>query len=93
MASMVITVGSFTKSKTISNGDLSRFLTAYMGIYGQVPVTPPTEPPTFRDMTQQETFDKFANGLYQGMMDAVKNQEKAAAAKTAADAIQPISIA
>ncbi len=90
MATLTITVGSFTKSKTISNADLSRYLTAYMGIYGQVPVTPATVPPTFRDMTQQETFDKFADGLYQGMIDAVKNQEKTMAAKSAADAITPI---
>jgi hypothetical protein len=83
MANISITVGAFTATKTVSNTDLSRLLSAYQTIYGQVPVDANAVPIVYRDMTSQETFDKFANGLFQGIVANIKRAEQTIAANTA----------
>ncbi len=79
MATISITVASFTASKTISGADALRLLAAYRTLYGQVP-SGPADPVThivpMRDMTDQECFDKFAAGMLAGIVDNVKKAEQ-----------------
>lgn len=92
MATISITVGAFTASKTVSTNDLNRLLAAYRTIYGQVPVDPSASPVVMRDMTNQETFDKFSSGLLQGMVDAVKRAEQQVASQSAITAVTSITL-
>ena len=92
MATVSITVGPFTISKTVSAGDLTRLVAAYKVIYGQVPVDPGAIPIVLRDMTDQETFNKFAGGILQGMVNAVKGAEQQVASQAAVTAVTSISM-
>jgi len=96
MAIIGIQIGSFTASKTVSAGDLTRVLNAYKTIYGQVPSGPPdpvTNITPMRDMTDQETFNKFSSGLLQGMINAVKQTEQQVAAQAAVTVVTSITMA
>jgi hypothetical protein len=69
--------GVTQRSKTISAGDLTRVLNAYKTIAGQVP---DVTPGTFRDRTNQEVFDWFADKLIDRIKEDVRNIERDTAA-------------
>lgn len=78
MATITLTATGLTsRAKTISAADTTRLLNAYRTIYGQVP----DGLGGFRDRTDQEIFNTFADGIYQYMQEAVRNVERDAAAK------------
>lgn len=79
MATLSLTFGSFTASKTISAGDLTRLLDAYKKNYGQIP----DGAGGMRDMTNQELFDTFAAGFFSGIVNAVKSVESETACAAA----------
>lgn len=83
MATLTFSATGLTpRSKTISAGDVTRVLTAYKNIAGQVP---DVTPGTFRDRTNQEIMDWFADKLFDRMKEDVRNIERDAAAKVVAD--------
>lgn len=79
---------TYTAQKTLAGADLVRLLKAYRTLYGQVSDGTPTG---MRDMTDQETFNKFSAGLLQGVIDNVLNAEKQAA-QAAITPVVPISL-
>lgn len=83
MATLTFSATGLTaRSKTISAGDVTRVLTAYKTIAGQVP---DVTPGTFRDRTNQEIMDWFADKLFDRMKEDVRNIERDIAAKTVVD--------
>lgn len=83
MATITLTATGLTaRSKTISAGDVTRVLNAYKSIAGQVP---DVNPGTFRDRTNQEILDWFADKLFDRMREDVRNIERDTVAKTVVD--------
>lgn len=98
MATLSIAFGSFTKSKTIAAADVTRLVNAIKDRY---PINVPAvlnpdgtvqTPATTRPPTNQEAFDLFADGYFQGLINSVHAYERAAAAKAPQDAIIPIPL-
>jgi hypothetical protein len=87
MASITLTIGTFTTTKTIPPADLTRLLTAMKTHYGQV-----VENGVPRDRTNQELFDLWAAGTLQALRDIAKRVEQEAAKATAAAGVADISL-
>lgn len=87
MATLTMTIGSFTASKTIAANDLTRLLNAYKTVYGQVPVDPTATSIVMKDLTNQEVFDKFSQGFFQSIVNQIKSAEQQLASQTAAQAV------
>lgn len=75
MATIAITVGPQTKSKTISAPDVQRALNALRKFYGQVN----NGSGVLRDLTDAEVFDLWSNEALKTLTDRVLLIEGAAA--------------
>lgn len=84
MATISLTATGLTaRTKTISAGDTTRLLAAYGSIAGQIALG--TVPETYRNRTNQEILDWFADKLFDRMKEDVRNIERDTAAKTVTD--------
>jgi hypothetical protein len=83
MATISITLGTETRSKTITAAHLLRFVSAYRAIYGQVP----NGAGGMRDRTDAEVATAICEGIFNGWKAAVLQHEKDVAA-AAAEATQ-----
>lgn len=79
MASITLTIGSLTTTKTISTADLNRVVAAFKARYGA-------------SLTNQQAFDIWAAGSLASLQDIVRNEEIAASNAATAAAFVPVSI-
>lgn len=87
MATITITASGLTaRSKTISTAHTTRLLAAYRVRYGQVS----DGAGGMRDMTDQEVFNAFADGLFRGMIGVVRSAEDEVAVRTAKAGVSDI---
>lgn len=88
MANITLTMGALTVTKTVSTADLQRIIDTYKANYGQVS----GGAGGLRDMTNQELFDAFSAGFFNGLIGAVTSHEGDIAAASARAAIMPIVV-
>ena len=88
---VVAGANTFTHLRTVSAAHLVRLLAAYRGILGQVP-DEEGEPGDMRDMTDEETAEAWAVGLFNGTKANVLNFERGAAGQSAAAAVAEITL-
>lgn len=62
MATITLTIGTFTRTATISATDLNRVVAAFKSRYGAV-------------LTNQQAFDIWADGTVQALRDIVRGEE------------------
>jgi len=87
---VVAGANTYTKTKTITNAQATRFIAAYRVLYGQFQGPAVGDPPVLpapRPYTDAEVADMWIDGLIAGTMGNIKNVESSIAAKTASDAI------
>lgn len=65
MASITLTIGTLTRTSTISTADLNRVIAAMKSRYGAA-------------LTNQQAFDIWADGSMQALRDIVRGEELAA---------------
>lgn len=75
MASLTYTLGSQSRTFTLSAGDVTRAITAMKSRYGQI-----TENGTPRDRTNAELFDMWAVENMRALKQIVADEERRAAA-------------
>jgi hypothetical protein len=79
MATISITLGPETRSKTITAAHLTRFVTAFRAIYGKVS----DGAGGMRDRTDAEVATAVCEGIFKGWQAAVLRYEKDVAARAA----------
>lgn len=67
----IAATGVTTRSKTISTNDTQRLLNAFRKVYGQVS----DGAGGMRDMTDQEIFNRFADGVFESFITTTYNAE------------------
>jgi hypothetical protein len=88
MATISITLGPETRSKTITAAHLTRFVTAFRAIYGPVP----NGSGGMRDRTDAEVATAICDGLFNAWKAAVLSYEKDVAAKAAEATQTPLTL-
>lgn len=83
MATLLVTIGSQSSSKTISNADITRLLEAAKKRYGQV-----TDAGVLRDRTNAEVFDLVVGEFHTALKSIVLSEE----ARVASQAIVSIAL-
>jgi hypothetical protein len=83
MASFTITVGPHTVTKTVSAGDLTRFVAAIRGTYATA-----AEPLATDALAAAKYFDQ----VFAGAKDLTKRFEREAARETAGNAVTDIAL-
>jgi major membrane immunogen (membrane-anchored lipoprotein) len=76
------------RKATMNDASMTKVLNAYKANYGQIK---DEDSGVMRDMTDDEVTDKIFDGILQGLVNAGDAQAKIVAAKTASDAVTPIS--
>ncbi len=79
MATITFTIGSLTKSWTITSGDLNRLVESLKGQYGA-------------GLTNQQLFDALTAEMSQGWKDRVTKYEKKLAEDAAANYVSTITL-
>lgn len=70
MATFSISIGAFVKSKTLTNAQVDRFLTAYKDAYKT------SDDPEAPELTNAEVWEFFSEGLFKGIKAVILAYEE-----------------
>lgn len=90
MPAMTLSVGTLTRTKNISAENLPRFIAAYKAAYADRWVA--GNPPVPFEPTNQQVFNAFAEGIFEGIKDNILNYERGQAAATAQAGVTDLAI-
>lgn len=84
---------TISRSGTIADEAMPHFFDAYREVYGKINEnTDPDQPDLFRDMTDEETFARYAAGISAGTLANVQSHLRAVAHRQAEAAIPTIEV-